>query len=305
MKVGLVSNTEWCIPLLQYLRSANVEPVLYIGAYNDATNISTLISFCDTNNIAVEKEDDPVQLFSWLQMQQPDYCFVYGYKKLIDVKRLEGFQKKLFNIHPGSLPEYRGASPIFWQIKNGETTLGLTIHFINERYDAGEIVWSKEINNEAHFSFGMMEYIFSNLLIEGVNHVLSHSIDSLPTKGVKQNENKAVTYKKPTLKDVLINWKTMQANEVVNLVRACNPWNKGAIAVYNGMEVKVIDAEVSDDETEKMPGTIIEVGEGIKVVCKGNSVVKINIMNMNGIFVPCRFARSFGFVQGQSFVTSI
>ena len=266
MKVGVVSNTEWCVPLLQYLRSANVETVLYLGAYNAATDVSSLISFCGSNNIAVEKENDPVQLFSWLQLQQPDYCFVYGYKKLIDVKRLEGFQKKLFNIHPGSLPKYRGASPIFWQMKNGEATLGLTIHFINERYDAGEIVWSREINNEAHFSFGMVEYIFSNLLIEGVNHILSHGIDSLFTTGVKQNENDAVTYKKPTLKDVLINWQTMQANEVVNLVRACNPWNKGAIAVYNGMEVKVIDAELSDVETEKMPGTITEAGEGIGVV---------------------------------------
>ena len=301
MKVAVISNSELCIPLLQYLKLNQVQTVFYLGSYQAGADISSLISFCNVNRIAVEVEKKSAQLFSWLSAQNPDYGFVFGYKRLIDVERLGEFKKKIFNIHPGRLPQYRGASPVFWQLKNGEDTLGITIHFLNERYDAGETVWSKEIGNEPHFSYGLAELIFSNVLTEGVRHVLSSGIDQLHKQKSVQDERFASTYKKPGLNDVLINWQTMPAKNVVDLVRACNPWNKGAITVYNGIEVKIIDAELAGTETNESPGTILEVGNAILVACAGNSAVKINCVNANGIFVPARFAEKFGFIAKQRF----
>lgn len=303
MKVGVISNSELCLPLLHYLKLNNVETVLYVGSYDPGANISSLISFCNGNDIAVEVEKNSGQLFAWLRLHQPDYSFVFGYKKLIDVLRLGEFRKRLFNIHPGKLPQYRGASPIFWQLKNGEEILGLTIHFLNESYDAGGIVWSTEIRNESHFSHGLVEFVFSNLLTEGVRYILNSPIDELGKKNVLQDESRAVTYKKPTLKDVLIKWQTMQANDMINLIRAANPWNKGAITVYNNMEVKIIDAEVIDMETKKMPGTIVDMDDGIRVACAGNRLIKVNHLNVNGILVPSRFAHKFGFSMGENFVS--
>ena len=304
MKVAVISNSELCIPLLHYLKLNQVETVLYLGFYAAGADVSSLISFCNNNNIVSEAEKKSAQLFSWLQTQNPDYGFVFGYKKLIDVERLGEFKKKLFNIHPGKLPQYRGASPVFWQLKNGEGTLGISIHLLNESYDAGEIVWNKEIKNEPHFSYGFVELIFSNVLTEGVQYILNRSMDQLEKQKIVQDERFASTYKKPMLNDVLINWKAMHALNVVDLVRACNPWNKGAITVYNGMEVKIIDAEAAGVETTELPGSIIDVGEGIWVACANNSAVKLNSLNVNGIFVPSRFAEKFGFGIKQSFVSS-
>jgi methionyl-tRNA formyltransferase len=304
MKVAVISNSELCMPLLHYLKLNQLATVLYLGSYPVGTDVSSLISFCKNNSIAIEVEKNSVQLFSWLPMQNPDYAFVFGYKKLIDVERLGEFKNRVFNIHPGRLPQYRGASPIFWQLKNGEEILGITIHFLNESYDAGKIVWSREIRNEPHLSYGLAELIFSNVLIEGVRFILSCSVDQLEKQKIVQDERLAATYKKPTLNNVLINWKTMHANDVVNLVRACNPWNKGAITVYNGMEVKIIDAEVAGGEANESPGKIISVSDGIRVVCAQKEVVKINYLNANGIFVHSRFAEKFGFVTSQSFTSS-
>jgi len=303
VKVGVISNVELSIPLLQYLRSINVELVLYIGAYNADTPISSLTSFCTTCQVPFELEEEPQQLFSWFNQQRPDYCFVLGYKKKIDVSRLSEFRDRLFNIHPGKLPQYRGSSPIFWQLKNGEPSLGIAIHFMNERYDAGEIVWSKEIANEDYYSSGFVEYIFSNLLVEGVQYILNTGREDVTQlrKNVLQNETGAVTYKKPGLQDVLVSWQTMNAKQVVNLTRACNPWNKGAITVYNGMEVKIIDAEILGMTTVAQPGMILEINNGIKVACMENSCLKINHLNINGIYVPARFAQRFGFATGQYF----
>ncbi|MES2773933.1 MAG: formyltransferase family protein [Bacteroidota bacterium] len=306
VKVGIISIVELSIPLLQYLQSIKIEIVLYIGSYSSDTSISSLISFCNASRIDYELEENPEQLFSWFEKHQPDYCFVLGYKKRIDVGRLTAFRERLFNIHPGKLPQYRGASPIFWQIKNGEPVLGIAIHFMNEQYDAGEIVWSREIANEAHYSSGFVEYIFSNLLVEGVHYILQSgsATGGQLRKNVQQDETKAVTYKKPTLPDVLINWQTMNANQIVNLTRACNPWNKGAITVYNGMEVKVIDAEALDITTDALQGVILEMNNGIRVACAEKTCLKINHLNINGIYVPARFGHQFGFTPGQYFLNS-
>ena len=303
MKIGIISNVESCIPLLQYLRSINIETVLYIGSSNAETNNSSLISFCAVAKIPFEVEVKSTQLYEWLHLQKPDYSFVYGYKKLIDINKLGKFQQNIFNIHPGKLPNYRGSSPIFWQLKNGEDKIGIAIHFLSDKYDEGAIVWQKEIANEKHFSYGLVEMIFANLLIEGVHHVISKEIEELLKQKIEQNEKSAFLYFKPSLKEVLIDWQKMNASKIEDLVKACNPWNKGAITVCNGMEIKIIDVEADSMKTSKTPGTIVELSGCVKVASANNSVVKINEMNINGIFVPGRFANKFGLVVGHCFET--
>lgn len=51
---------------------------------------------------------------------------------------------KILNIHPSTLPFYRGPTPIQWQIKCAEKKIGATIHFINDKIDEGEIYAQKE-----------------------------------------------------------------------------------------------------------------------------------------------------------------
>lgn len=302
-KVAVVSNSDLCLPLLYYLKQQNIEVVFYLGSYEAGAEVNNILVFCSSNNIAVEIEKNTAQLYSWLEAHKPGYCFVFGYKALIDVDKLGGLKKTVFNIHPGKLPQYRGPGPVFWQLKKGEETLGLTIHFITGKYDAGDIVWSREIKNEAHFSHGLVDHIFSNILVEGVHYILNTAIDELVKKKVAQNAKKANTHKRPTLKDVLINWKTASAKDVINLVKACNPWNKGAIAMYNNMEIKIADAEVVDIAANQLPGTITDVKDGLKVACAGNTMIKINFITVNGIFVPARFVDKFGFATGQKFTS--
>lgn len=302
IKAAVVSNSALCLPLLHYLQHQNVETVFYLGLYDAGADISSVLAFCKTNSIAVEIEKKSTQLNGWLKVHNPDYCFVFCYKFLIDVAGLGEIRQKIFNIHPGKLPQYRGPSPVFWQLRNGENNIGLTIHFISSKYDAGEIVWSREIANEAHFSHGLVDVIFSNILVEGVHYIMQAGINKLVNEKTSQDEIKAVTYKKPALQDVLVNWQTMHANSIINLVKACNPWNKGAITMCNNMEVKIVDAEAFNIRTNVMPGTIVGTGDdGLKIACAGYSVVKVNFLVLNGIFVPARLAEKFGFASGQKF----
>lgn len=271
----------------------------------DQRNIDSLISFCASSDIDTHKEQDDQELYTWLEKHQPDLTFIYGYRSVIDIKRLAAVQKKIFNIHPGKLPEFRGPQPVFWQLKNGVENLGLSIHLLSEKLDAGAIVWSRQIPNEPHLTHGLVDFLFSNLLIEGVNNIIGYdSPERLVDTAIPQDENGACFYKRPVLKDVLIDWNKLTAVEIINLVKACNPWNTGPISVFQSMEVKIVDAEPGAPCTDSvLAGTIISIHNGIRVKSSDDMSVVINHLQIYGIFVPWRFASKFGFSNGQSFIS--
>ena len=49
----------------------------------------------------------------------------------------------ILNIHPGLLPEYKGAMAYFWAVNNGESQAGVTIHWMDEGIDTGPILMRK------------------------------------------------------------------------------------------------------------------------------------------------------------------
>jgi methionyl-tRNA formyltransferase len=303
MKIGIISNSELCVPLLHYLAINNVQVIVYLGSSAKNINNTSIISFCTTNNIPVEEEENKLQLYAWLKKQQPDYTFIFGYKYLVDIHQLEDLKKRIFNIHPGKLPEYRGANPIFWQLKNGTDKISLTLHLLSNGFDEGPILWEKEFKTEPHFTFGFVEFLFSNFLIEGVNFILSSDIFQIESSAIPQDETKAIYYKRPTLNDVLISWKTMTSLQVNNLVKACNPWNKGAITAINNMEIKILDMEAGGlIKGPVHPGTITSHESYIEVACIDN-FIRINMFVINGIFVPARFADKYGLLTGASFTS--
>lgn len=51
----------------------------------------------------------------------------------------------VINKHAGLLPEYRGAYPVFWAMLNDEKKIGVSIHFMNDKIDGGDIIIQKEI----------------------------------------------------------------------------------------------------------------------------------------------------------------
>lgn len=50
------------------------------------------------------------------------------------------------NLHPSPLPAWRGIDPIFWQLRAGCTEIGLSLHRMNNRFDAGEVIARDQIS---------------------------------------------------------------------------------------------------------------------------------------------------------------
>lgn len=85
-----------------------------------------------------------------LKMIKPELIVLAGFLKKIPIDIVSNFKKRIINIHPSLLPKYGGKNMYGINvhksvIENNEKQSGLTIHYVNEEYDKGDIIFQKPV----------------------------------------------------------------------------------------------------------------------------------------------------------------
>jgi Methionyl-tRNA formyltransferase len=299
MRIGIISNSDIFLPLAGTL-SANGQEVYLFFAYSNDDFTNQKVNHAVKSNRIRATYSDKNNLEHWFQESRLDACFILGYNKLISNNIIQKFGESLFNIHFGPLPEFRGPSPLFWQLKVGREKLGMAIHRLTDKFDDGPIVWKKEILNQDFFNYKYVEQLFSNICIEGVGLILSlvnhkHPILELSSKQIPFYDPK------PKLNDIIIKWDTMSAKEICDLVKACIPWNKGASTLYKGTEVKLMDARLTSETTNEPPGSIISIDSMLKIACIDSRVISTSMLFVMDTFLPSYHLHHVGFKSNEKF----
>jgi phosphoribosylglycinamide formyltransferase-1 len=89
---------------------------------------------------------DTIEILEILNQHKIDFIVLAGFLWLIPGYLLQNFPKKIINIHPALLPKYGGKGMYGAKvhesvIKNGDAESGITIHYVNEFYDDGQIIF--------------------------------------------------------------------------------------------------------------------------------------------------------------------
>lgn len=209
------------------------------------------------------------------------------------------------NFHYGLLPQYRGANPVLAQMLNGETESGITVHILDEHIDTGPIVLQQKISIEDSDTFGIQLQKLGMLGASLVQPLLRLYQLNPVLPAVQQDESKARYYQKPVAADLMINWNNMGSNQVIRLINACNPWNKGAGAMINGMGIYLTDAEPADGipPAGTLPGTItaLNEAEGLKICCFDNKLIKINVISTHEGFFAAKKMLAYGIQKNDRF----
>lgn len=308
--IGIVSNSALCFPVLHYLK-AQQEHVVVLSAEKVASPNGSIGSFCANAAIScTDANGSEAALYDWAALHKPAIVFIIGYHFKIHTEKFTTGLPLLFNVHMGDLPGFRGPNPVFWQLKKGSPLLAITIHCVSDRFDAGDVAWKKEYRNEPFFNYGYVYQLMSHYLVEGVGYLLQKKKQGQPVSLWAQNEQQAGYFGQPTAKDVCIEWEQMTVAEICDLIKACNPWNGGAITSYNGFEVRINDAEplpLNNPGNHDIPtqapnaGVILTTTNEFLVSCLQNKVLKVHSLTVNGAVLPGRFAVHYGFTKGQSF----
>lgn len=298
MLTAIISNSDQFIPLAYTLARQRLQVCIFLAPPEDPFIHRKAVAFCQTMNIPVKIEEKPGDVYEWMDDVRPNVLFVMGYRQLLDVNHKVMNNFPSFNIHPGPLPAFRGPVPVFWQLKNGTPFLGITIHHLSSRFDKGPIVWYREIPDQPHYNYGIIHQIFSQLAVEGVLFIFDMLARKLPLPVIERAGIRESYHKRPELKDVSVNWQEMTAVEICNLVRACNPWNKGALTTFNGQEIKLMDARVVKGNTESGPGTLLCLEEKICIACKDGKLISTDMFFFNDCFLPSYYLHSYGIKDG-------
>ncbi|SEH01217.1 methionyl-tRNA formyltransferase [Nonomuraea solani] len=170
------------------------------------------------------------------------------------------------NIHDALLPRYGGFAPLNWALINGEREVGVTVHFMNESFDLGDIVLQRRVpvgdDDTVTDLFHKTIELFAPMTLEAIDLIHSGRTD-----WVKQDPAQATFFHKRSAEDSRISW-TSPARDIANLVRAQADPYPNAFAYYNGERIRVLSASVSRLRLGGTPGRVFRPdGKGVAIVC--------------------------------------
>jgi len=215
-------------------------------------------------------------------------------------------EKGFYNVHPGPLPQYRGPDPVFHQLKNREKQAGVTLHKLDDGMDTGPVVLNEMVKIDPQDTYGLLSSRLAELGAKLTGTLLKLVGLGLNIPSKPQNQAFARYYPRQQAADVVINWQTMDASNIIALIKACNPWNKGAITKINNVVIRLLSAERSTGHalSSKPPGTILAIGEnGITVSTLNEEFLLIRYIYAEEGFLPAGRLAQLGVMPGQVFET--
>jgi len=160
-KLGFLKKTKQVLNVAVFASGSgsNFEKILSYFSKHPSINITLLvcnrsnagvIQMAKNNNIKVliirNEEIDNSDTLEKLQHEKINYLVLAGFLRKIPVNIIKAFPRRIINIHPALLPKFGGKGMYGSYVhdavlKAGEKESGITIHFVDEQYDSGDIIF--------------------------------------------------------------------------------------------------------------------------------------------------------------------
>ncbi|MEZ5017090.1 MAG: formyltransferase family protein [Flavipsychrobacter sp.] len=304
-KIGVLCNSTLGTPSLHALLSNKlVAAVGMPDRVHDATNDIKNIAATFQQEVAVfTKSKLSTQLIDWVKKNGLDVVLVFTFPWKIAADVLTIPPLGFINFHFGLLPEYRGADAIFWTIKDRAPYGGISVHRMDANFDTGGLIHIEKVPLLPTDTYGMHSAKLANANMPVLQKLLP-LIFSGQLKTTVQEEQKANYYSKPGVQEIGIKWDKMTAAEIVALVNACNPWNKGAYTMFNNMPLRITEAATQTGAAgDAICGTILEINnDGLLIQCKDKEALLAKVVTIEeGIYTAASFAQYCGIKKGLKF----
>jgi phosphoribosylglycinamide formyltransferase 1 len=143
---GTGTNTE---NLINYFKTNTTAKVAYVICNNPNALVLEKAKAHRVPSMVVDKDllyTDPAKLINILKYFNISFIVLAGFNWLVPVQLLEMFPNKIVNIHPALLPKHGGKGMYGIKVHEAvkaanESETGITIHFVNEKYDEGQIIF--------------------------------------------------------------------------------------------------------------------------------------------------------------------
>ena len=209
----------------------------------------------------------------------PDIIVTCAYGQIIPEEILEYPKFGCINVHASLLPKYRGGAPIHRAILNGEKETGITIMYMAEGMDDGDIISQEKVVIRDDETVGELHDELSKLGPKLLLETLP-SIFNGTNSRIKQDDSQVSLAKIIKKEDEILDFNDLSIN-IYNKVRGLNPF-PGAYSILDNKRVKIYKSRIESDKSNKEPGTIIDVlKDGIAVKTQDGKII-IEELKMEG-----------------------
>lgn len=285
LKVVFMGTPEFSVPILKALidnykvKAIVTQPDQPVGRKAILTP-SPIKQVGIDNTILVLQPQKIKEEYQEIIDLQPDLIITCAYGQIIPKELLDCPRLGCINVHASLLPKLRGGAPIHRAIINGYSKTGVTIMYMAEGMDSGDIITQKEIpieeNDTAETLHDKLSILGRDLLIETLPSIINGT-----NPRIKQDDTN-VTYGfniKREDEHILFN-KT--SRQIYNQIRGLNSW-PGAYCLYDGKVLKVWSSRESNAYPEtNIFGQITNIykdGFGVKT---GNGEIVITSVQPEG-----------------------
>ncbi|MDQ0198546.1 methionyl-tRNA formyltransferase [Neobacillus ginsengisoli] len=211
---------------------------------------------------------------------KPDLIITAAFGQILPNELLEAPPNGCINVHASLLPELRGGAPIHYAIMQGKKKTGITIMYMVEKLDAGDILTRVEVPITDADNVGTLHDKLSkagsDLLSETLPMLLAGKLNPIP-----QNNEDATFARNIKRDQEKIDW-TKTGDDIYNHIRGLNPWPV-AFTSLDGTVLKIWQAEKVAGLPRHEPGTILKLETDGIIVSTGNEIaIKIKELQPSG-----------------------
>lgn len=286
-KILLVGMPDMALVCMAKMVAENVNIVACVPPQKTHNTYRLFCNFAknlDLPVISYENSLTDKDFLSKIKALDADLAVVCSYGKLFPKEFLEVTKDGFVNVHPSLLPKYRGGNPYSHVIINGEKETGVTLHFMDEHFDTGDIIAQEKIEitdkDTMGTIFNRLNYLGADMLMELLTKY--ENGETLPrTKQPEGNFIKAPAIN-PESSFVIINW-NQKAEVIERFIRGLNPFINAGTR-YRQNYLKIHTATVENRDSGFPSGTIVGTDGDLAVACK-KSILHIKVLQAGSYFI--------------------
>ena len=282
LRVVFMGTPELACPTLQALVAAEgIEVIGVVTQPDRPKGRKQVVSPCPVRELAIEtgletyapESINTPESIDRLREWAPDLIIVVAYGQILRPAVLETPPMGCINIHTSLLPRYRGASPIQAALLNGDSETGVSIMYMDEGMDTGDVICTASLAIEESDNAGTLHDKLAGLgataLLDGIASIRNGSAEPKA-----QDDAQASYAGKISKKDGEVDW-ALPARTLWNRIRAFTPWPGAQCRLddADGTRLKIVSAAVVDGAGG--PGEILRIDPEGPVIATGEGALKL------------------------------
>ena len=287
MKTIFMGTPEFAIPSLKVV-SQNTDLKLIFtkedkrNARGNKIIYSPVKQFGLDNNIEViqPKRMKDEEVIDKIKEVNPDLIVVVAYGKILPKEIIDIPKYGIINVHSSLLPKYRGASPIHSAILNGDKESGVSIMYIEEGLDSGDVILKETCEITEDDTLGTLHDRLKELGAIGLEKALK-LIEAEEVKAEKQDDSKATFVKPITKEQAKIDWNNTK-EVIFNQIRGLNPFPGAYTHNEKNENIKIYKSEKLEKEYDGENGTVVEMTKKGPVVKVANGALRLLEIKFEG-----------------------